>query len=176
MGAAPVPVSIVIPTMNAGRAFGTVLHRIMGQGRQPIEIVCADAGSTDGTRHIVSQFPLARLVEIAEPPGPAAWNRAMGEAKGDVVAFLAQDAVPANGDWLSHLVAPFDDESVAGVYGRQEATLDSDPLSAYRLSQRFCREAHWRRLRVGDAVRYKSLPFFIENAAILQSRRVDPRL
>ena len=169
VGAPDASISIVIPTLNAGRAFGTVLHRIMGQGRQPIEVVCADGGSTDGTRHIVGQFPLARFVEIAEAPGPRAWNRAMQETRGDVVAFLAQDAVPANGDWLSHLTAPFEDQAVGGVYGRQEATLESDPLSAFRLGQRFCREPHWRRIRVGDRIPYKSLPFFVENVAVRRS-------
>ncbi|HET9850001.1 MAG TPA: glycosyltransferase family 2 protein [Candidatus Dormibacteraeota bacterium] len=162
-------ISIVIPTLNAGRAFGTVLHRIMGQGRQPLEILCADSGSTDATKHIVSQFALARFVQIGEPFGPRTWNAAMQEAKGDVVVFLGQDAVPANGDWLNHLTAPFDDPSVAGVYGRQEAAMESDPLSGFRLGQRFCREPHWRRLRIGDRVPYKGLPFFIENAAVRRS-------
>jgi glycosyltransferase involved in cell wall biosynthesis len=162
-------ISIVIPTVNAGRAFGTVLHRIMGQGQTPVEIVCADGGSTDGTRHIVSQFPLARFVEIGGASGPAAWNRAMDEAKGDIVAFLAQDAIPANGDWLRHLTAAFEDPAVAGVYGRQEGTIESDPLAAYRLANRFCREPHARRIRIGDRVRYKSLPFFLDNAAVRRS-------
>jgi glycosyltransferase involved in cell wall biosynthesis len=164
-----IAVSIVIPTLNAGRAFGTVLHRIMGQGEPPLEIICADGGSTDGTRHIVSQFPLARFVEIGEANGPASWNRAMDEAKGDIVVFLAQDAVPANGDWLHHLTAAFEDPSVAGVYGRQEGTVESDPLAAFRLARRFCREPHARRIRIGDRVRYKSLPFFIDNAAVRRS-------
>ena len=169
MGDPALSISIVIPTLNAGRAFGTILHRIMGQGQAPLEIVCADLGSTDGTRHIVSQFPLARFVEIAEPAGPKSWNRAMEVARGDVVVFLAQDAVPGNGDWLTHLTAPFMDPSVGGVYGRQEASMESDPLSGFRLGQRFCREAHWRRIRVGDAIRYTSLPFFIDNAAVRRS-------
>jgi glycosyltransferase involved in cell wall biosynthesis len=169
MGDAGASVSIVIPTLNAGRAFGTVLHRIMGQGRTPLEIVCADLGSKDGTRHIVSQFPLARFVEIAEPPGPRSWNRAMEETRGDLVVFLAQDALPVNGDWVNHLTAPFEDPSVAGVYGRQEVSLGSDPVSGFRLAQRFCREPHWRRIRIGDAIAYKSMPFFIENAAVRRS-------
>ncbi len=169
MGDGAFSVSIVIPTLNAGRAFGTVLHRIMGQGRTPLEIVCADSGSTDGTRHIVSQFALARFVDIAEPPGPRSWNRAMEEARGDVVVFLSQHVLPGNGDWLSHLTAPFDDPSVGGVYGRQEVVLGGDPLSGFRLAQRYCREPHRRRIRVGDAIRYKSLPFFIDNAAVRRS-------
>jgi len=169
MGDGVVSISIVIPTFNAGRAFGTVLHRIMGQGRPPVEIVCADGGSIDGTRHIVSQFPLARLVEIAEPAGPRTWNRAMEETRGDVVVFLASDALPGNGDWLSHLTAPFEDPSVGGVYGRQEVSVGSDPLSGFRLAQWFCQEPHWRRIRVGDTIAYKSMPFFIDNAAVRRS-------
>src|SRR6184192_270555 len=96
MGDGGVSISVVIPTLNAGRAFGTVLHRIMGQGRTPLEIVCADSGSTDGTRHIVSQFALARFVEIAEPAGPRSWNRAIKEARGDVVVFLNQKSTRLN--------------------------------------------------------------------------------
>ncbi len=169
MGDAVSSISIVIPTLNAGRAFGTVLHRIMGQGRTPIEIICADSGSTDGTRHIVSQFPRARFVAIGEAAGPRSWNRAIEAARGEVVVFLAQDAVPGNGDWLSHLTAPFDDPSVGGVYGLQEVATGGDPVSGFRLAQRFCHEPHARRIRVGDAVAYKSLPFFIDNAAVRRS-------
>ena len=169
MAGEPPSISIVIPTLNAGRAFGTVLHRIMGQGRTPLEIVCADSGSTDGTRHIVSQFPLARFVEIAEPLGPRSWNRAMEVARGEVAVFLAQDAVPGNGDWLGRLTAPFDDPSVGGVYGRQQVSIVGDPLAGFRLAQRYCGEPHLRRIRVGDPIAYKSLPFFIDNAAVRRS-------
>jgi glycosyltransferase involved in cell wall biosynthesis len=169
MAGATHSISIVIPTQNAGRAFGTILHRIMGQGLQPVEVVCVDEGSTDATRHIVSQFPLARFIETSEVAGPRIWNRAMEETRGDLVVFLGQDSIPANGDWLSHLTMPFDDPSVAGVYGRQEAAMESDPLSGFRLGQRFCHEAHGRRVRIGDRVPYKSLPFFIENAAVRRS-------
>jgi len=169
MAGAPLSISIVIPTLNAGRAFGTVLHRIMGQGRTPLEIVCADSGSTDGTRHIVSQFPLARFVKIAEPAGPRTWNRAMEEARGEIVVFLAQEALPGNGDWLTRLTDSFEDPSVGGAYGRQEAPVGGDPLAGFRFAQRFCREPHRRRIRVGDAVAYKSLPFFIDNAAVRRS-------
>ncbi len=168
MGASEPSVSVVISTLNAARTLETLLRRLMGQGRQPGEIICLDAGSTDGTRALLDEFPLARLVEV-DQPGATAWNRAMEAARGELVAFLAQDAIPANGDWLSHLVGPFGDPSVAGVYGRQQATIDSDPIEAFRLAQRYCLEPHTRRLRIGDRIRYKSLPFFIENAAVRRS-------
>jgi rhamnosyltransferase len=169
MSDARLSVSVVIPTLNAGRAFGTVLHRITDRGPAVLEIVCLDAGSQDGTRHIVEQFPVARFVQGVEPSGPRAWNRAMTETRGDIVAFIAQDALPANDQWLSQLLASFDDPWVGGVYGRQEAAAGSDPLSAFRLAQRFCLERHSRRPRVGDPIRYKSLPFFLDNAAVRRS-------
>jgi rhamnosyltransferase len=141
----------------------------MGQGRTPLEIVCADSGSTDGTRHIVSQFPLARVAEVKGLLGPRNWNLAMEETRGDIVVFLAQDALPSDGDWLTHLTAPFDDLSVGGVYGRLEAQVGGDPIAGFRLAQRFCHEPHARRIRVGDSIAYKSLPFFMENAAVRRS-------
>jgi len=169
MGSAGLSISVVIPTLDPGRAFGTLLHRLKGQGRLPLEILVVDSGSQDGTRQTLQQFPEIRVIEVANPPGPASWNRGCLEAKGDLVVFLGQHALPANGDWLNHLAAPFEDPAVAGVYGRQLASPASDPLSNFRLAQRFCARAHWRRLRVGDPIRYKSLPFSIENGALRRS-------
>ena len=169
MGGSGLSISLVIPSLNAGRGFATLLHRLKGQGRAPLEILVVDSGSKDGSRETLLQFPEIRLIEVSNPPGPASWNRGCQEAKGDVIVFVGQDALPAGGDWLSHLVAPFTDDSVAGVYGRQEASATSSPIWNFRLAQRYCRKAHWRRLKVGDTIRHKSLPFFIENAAVRRS-------
>ena len=169
MGGAVLSISLVISTLDPGRGFGALLHRLKGQGRTPLEILVLDSGSQDVTRQTVDQFAEARLVEVTTPPGPAGWNRGCQEALGEVVVFLGQDALPANGDWLSHLVAPLEDDAVAGVYGRQLASPSSDALSNFRLAERFCGQPHWRRLRVGDPIRYKSLPFLLENAAVRRS-------
>ena len=169
MGGSTLSISLVIPTLNAGRGFATLLHRLKGQGRLPLEILVLDSGSRDGTRESLLQFPEVRLIELSGSPGPASWNRGCEEARGDLVVFLSQDALPANGDWLNHLAAPFEDDSVAGVYGRQEASATSSPLWNFRMAKRFCRKAHARRLKVGDPIRHKSLPFFIENAAVRRS-------
>jgi len=169
MGSSGLSISLVIPTLNAGRGFATLLHRLKGQGRAPLEILVVDSGSNDITRETLLQFPEIRMIQVSDRPGPASWNRGCEEAKGDVIVFLGQHALPANGDWLSRLVAPFDDDSVAGVYGRQEASATSSPIWNFRLAERFCQKAHSRRLRVGDTIRHKSLPFFLENAALRRS-------
>jgi rhamnosyltransferase len=169
MGGSSLSISLVIPSLNSGRGFATLLHRLKGQGRLPLEILVVDSGSRDGTRETLLQFPEVRLIEVSGGLGPASWNRGCEEAKGDLVVFLGQDGLPANGDWLNHLTAAFEDDSVAGVYGRQEASATSSPLWNFRMAQRYCRKEHARRLKVGDPIRHKSLPFFIENAAVRRS-------
>src|ERR1700694_1780185 len=47
--------------------------------------------------------------------------------------------------------------------------MGGDPVVGFRLAQRFCAQPHFRRIRVGAAIPYKSLPFFIDNAAVRRS-------
>jgi glycosyltransferase involved in cell wall biosynthesis len=162
-------ISILIPTLNAGRAFGTVLHRIMGQGRTPLEILVLDRGSSDPTRHIVSQFPAARLVEVPAGGGAGAWNRGVELATGELAVFVEADAVPADGDWLDRLTEPLDDPRVGAAYGRQRAHAGRNPIGALRLERRFPEDAQWRRARFGDPVTLNTLQFSIANCVVRRS-------
>jgi len=169
MAAAGRSISILIPTHNAGRSFGTVLHRIMGQGRSPLEILVLDTGSTDGTRHIVAQFPAARVVEVAGAAGVRVWNRGVELAEGELAVFLSADAVPADGDWLDRLTEPLDDQGVGAAYGRQRTHPGRDPIGALRLGRRFAEDAQWRRARFGDPVTLNTLQFSIANCVVRRS-------
>jgi glycosyltransferase involved in cell wall biosynthesis len=159
-------ISVLIPALDAGRAFGTVLHRIMGQGCAPLEILVLDGGSRDGTRHIVAQFPAARVLEVSPAGGSPAWNRGAEAARGELVVFLAADAVPADGDWLDRLTEPLDDPRVGAAYGRQRSHPGRDPIAALRLERRFPGDAQWRRARFGDPVTLNTLRFSIANCVI----------
>jgi rhamnosyltransferase len=158
---------VVIPTLDAGRAFGTVLHRLSKQDLQPLEILIVDGGSQDGTRHIVSQFPLARFVEAGVAPGPRAWNRACREARGEVVVFLTQDALPSDDSWLRQLVSPFAEPAVGGVYGR--LLCPGQPLTEYRLARRYPDRERRRRARFGDQLNLDGIQFCASNAALRAS-------
>jgi hypothetical protein len=159
-------ISVLIPTLNAGRAFGTILHRIMGQGCSALEILVLDQGSVDATRHITAQFPASRVVEVSPAGGARAWNRGVEAASGELVVFLASDAVPADGDWLDRLTEPLDDLRVSAAYGRQRSHPGRDPISAFRLARRYPEDAQWRRARFGDPVTLDSLRFSIANCVI----------
>ena len=157
-------VSVVIPTLDPGRAFGTVLHRLTKQEVQPLEILVVDGGSQDAARHIVSQFPLARFIEAGVGPGPRAWNRACRDARGEVVAFLTQDALPSDDGWLRQLLTPFADRAVGGVYGRLLSP--GHPLTEYRLARRYPNRERRRRARFGDPLSLDGIQFSASNAAL----------
>src|SRR4030067_385234 len=79
---------------------------------------------------MVRRFPL-RLYRINKKDFNHGIMRQRGLelAEGDYVAFLSQDAIPADENWLESLVKNFEDEKGAGVYSRQLAKSDCDPIA-----------------------------------------------
>jgi glycosyltransferase involved in cell wall biosynthesis len=87
--------SIIIPTRNCLNYLPTTLATVERQGRDDIEIIVADDGSTDGTAEWLAARPFGnmRLTRIDTGAiGPAAArNAAIAVARADLVAFLDAD-------------------------------------------------------------------------------------
>lgn len=64
----------------------------------------------------VSSVERVRYVEFDEANISAARNLGIGHARGEIIAFCDDDAVPEP-TWLGHLIAPFADSKVAAVGG-----------------------------------------------------------
>ena len=99
-------ISVAIPTLNAGAAFEATLAAV---GRQTVEaeLVVLDSSSEDGTRELAERFGAAVHVIPREQFGHGrSRNRLMELAGGDRVAFLTQDAEPADERWLERLLEP----------------------------------------------------------------------
>jgi glycosyltransferase involved in cell wall biosynthesis len=118
-----VTASVVIPTRNRQSTLLPLLERILGQSAaHRAEVIVVDNGSTDGTRAALRPLEaryadqLACIVE-AEPGATRARNAGARAARGDVIAFVDDDALPDD-IWLPALLAPFDNVSVAAVGGR----------------------------------------------------------
>lgn len=79
-------------------------------------LVVDNAPTSEATRRTVEGFPRVRYVREPRRGLNAARNRALREARGDVVAFTDDDAVPEPG-WLDALLANFGDPRVLCVTG-----------------------------------------------------------
>lgn len=125
-------VTFVIPTLDAGHEFAELLDRVaQSLPGESLEIIVIDSGSQDATVAIAQQ----RGVSLHEIPAVQfnhgrTRNLGVSLASGEFVAFLSQDALPRDRDWLVHLLAAFDDERVAGSYSRVVAGREVSPLVA----------------------------------------------
>jgi glycosyltransferase involved in cell wall biosynthesis len=102
-------VTVAIPTLNAGNGFSDTLAAVRAQRvDRDVQVLICDSGSSDETLAIAR----AHAADVIRIPRESfshggTRNRLMAEARGDHVAFLTQDAVPASTDWLAHLLAGF---------------------------------------------------------------------
>jgi rhamnosyltransferase len=131
-------VTVVVPTLNAAPFLGRLLSSVFSQKNVDVnEVVVVDSMSTDDTCGIARGFDRARVVPIRNFSHGRARNFGVSEASAEFVAFLSQDAVPADERWLEQLLAPFQRESVAATYSRQIPLPEANPMEKFFLKTRF---------------------------------------
>lgn len=114
-------VSVIVPVYNGATTLPALLNGLRGQqlrGLGEVEFLFVDNNSTDGSRSVIEQFGLAnaRLFDEPRQGASAARNRALANARGDVLAAIDADCVPSR-QWLRELVAPFADQRVVIIAG-----------------------------------------------------------
>lgn len=124
--------SLIIPTLNAGRHIEGLLSSLLLQDTRPTEIVIIDSSSDDNTVEITKKLG-AKTIVIPRHTFNHGGTRNMAAemAKGDVLVFMTQDALPADNSLLSRLTAPLLDPDIAAAYGRQIAKTDASPPEAF---------------------------------------------
>lgn len=112
-------VSVIMPTRDRAHVLGDAVTSVLEQTYGDWElIVCADGG-TAGTEEAVRGFgdPRIELLAIERAGAAAARNRALGAARGEVIAYLDDDNLwhPA---FLKTLVGALDARpAFAGAFG-----------------------------------------------------------
>jgi glycosyltransferase involved in cell wall biosynthesis len=122
-------VSLVIPTLNSGRTLAACLESIRSQAfpRDNLEIVIADAGSTDDTLVIAARYGADRVVPNPLQTGEAGKAAAIAASRGEFIALIDSDNVLPDGDWLTRMLAPFADERVVGTEPLEYTWRPQDP-------------------------------------------------
>ncbi len=117
MTAAP-KVSVNIAVKDRRALLARCLDGLAAQTFRDFEVVVVDNGSTDGTAEELATrataFPLTVATELGSLG--AVRNTGVRASRGEIVAFVDSDCVPAP-DWLANGTAAFDDQGVAVVQG-----------------------------------------------------------
>jgi len=88
-------VSIIMPSLNVVSYIEECLQSAINQTLKDIEIICIDAGSTDGTREVITKYLLTdkriRLIDSTVKSYGYQVNLGIHEARGEYIGILETD-------------------------------------------------------------------------------------
>jgi len=112
-------ISVIIPTYNAEPYLPQLLESLKQQ-TIPFELLIIDSSSTDNTVEIANKYTdTVIVIPHEEFDHGGTRTKAAKMAKGDVVIFLTQDALPCHHTTLENLLSAFKTPLVSAAYGRQ---------------------------------------------------------
>ena len=110
-------VSIVIPAHNEERSIAACLRACTAKlPPEVLEVLVIDNASTDATAAVARRFPRVRVVREPRKGLTRARQRALREAKGELLAFFDADTLPPEG-WIDRVREEFADSSVVCLSG-----------------------------------------------------------
>ncbi len=130
----PLPsVTLLLTVHNEERRIAELINNILAldYDRDRLEILFASDGSTDRTNDLVREYAArapVRLLVFERVGKSEAQNRAITQARGEIVAFTDADCTLAR-DYLRELVRPFADKQVACVTGHLRIESDDGVLA-----------------------------------------------
>lgn len=113
------PLSVVVCTHNRPLDLERCLEALAALA-DPVEVIVVDSASEPPCRELVLSYA-ARIASLTyvredEPGHSRARNRGIAEARGELVAFLDDDASPRP-DWARRIAAPFHEDPAIGCVG-----------------------------------------------------------
>ena len=134
----PPRVSILIPTLDGAEDLRRLLPALARQTVVGgVELRAIDSSSSDDSVALLRAAGAhVEVIPRSEFGHGATRNRLALGARGELLLFLSQDAVPDGEDCIATLVAAFDrDPGLAGATARVLPHVDDDPLTARTVLQ-----------------------------------------
>lgn len=125
-------VSILLPTWNGERDLERLLPALAAQeGCGEVELLATDSSSSDRSVELLREAGAEVEVIPKAQFGHGSTRNALAQrAKGEVLVFLSQDALPLGVHFLAALTRPLEQPRVAGSYARVLPGPGDDPLTA----------------------------------------------
>jgi len=148
-------VSVILPSLNVAPYIRECVDSILGQTLKNIEVICVDAGSTDGTLEILREYevadPRVRVIVSGKKSYGHQMNLGIKAAKGEYIGIVETDDF-ASSDMFERLYAKAKGKKAQVVKGNYY-NYQSTPFKRELLFER-----------------YKGLPY---NRLLSNSEKVD---
>lgn len=127
----PVPnsnVSVIIPTLNAGEEFTSLLTSLRSQiGIEGLEIIVVDSGSRDRTTMLAEEFgATVHSIRPEDFSHSAARNTGADLATGQYLVFMTQDAMPGSYTWLAEILYALQNNDAVAATCLESPRSDTD--------------------------------------------------
>jgi len=124
--------SVIIPTLDAAESLPALLDSLLAQTLLPMEILVIDSSSEDDTV-VQARRSGCRIEIIARDKfnHGATRNHAARLARGEILVFLTQDALPSGPDFLSNLLQPIYAGLAVATTARQIPNDKASPLEVF---------------------------------------------
>jgi len=122
--------SVIVPVFNAAQHLPRCIEALLCQDIAPscYEILMVDNRSTDASAAIIRTHPEITLLYEPQQGPYAARNRALREARGEIIAFTDADCVPER-DWLCQILRGMDAPEARILLGRTRPAVGSRALA-----------------------------------------------
>jgi O-antigen biosynthesis protein len=163
--------SVVVCTRHRAAELDRCLTALQRLDYPRFEVIVVDNTSGDETVHRIAEAAGARLVVEPSVGLSRARNTGARSARGEIIAFIDDDAV-AEPDWLARHVAALRDQSLAATAGRVAPTasaapaaqtwiaavedLGEEPLRVDRTSPHWFEQANFGGIGVGPNMAFRS--------------------
>lgn len=106
---------------------------LLNQTIEPYEIIIIDTNSKDRTKEIVAKYEKVNFIQIKENEfnHGGTRNKCAKLAKGDIIIFMTQDALPYNNYFIENLVSPLFKNNIVASYGRQIPRSNASELEKF---------------------------------------------
>jgi GT2 family glycosyltransferase len=120
-------ISVVVCTYNGKRTIRDCMEGLKRLDYPNFEVIVVNDGSTDGTEQIPKEYGF-KVISIPNGGLSNARNVGMRTAKGEIVAYIDDDAIP-DPQWLTYLAVTFQTTNHAGVGGPNIPPVDDGAIA-----------------------------------------------